>query len=94
VVATVAAAAVVAVAMGMAVNHNVTLPLTLVSVHAQVFITGASNGGSMALRAVCELGGSVFAGAAFDVASLENVRGDECATRCLTNATGDSYVYW
>ena len=38
---------------------------------SQVFVSGASNGGSLVIRAACELGTSVFAGAAADVGSLE-----------------------
>ena len=66
---------------------------------AQVFVSGASNGGSMAIRAGCELGSDVFAGVAADVGSFEAARGDDCGSECYRSGTlpggnpDDGYVY-
>jgi polyhydroxybutyrate depolymerase len=44
----------------------------------QIFLSGASNGGSLVIRAACEMGKEYFAAAA-DVGSMESVNGEQCA---------------
>jgi dienelactone hydrolase len=61
---------------------------------ASVFLSGHSNGGSLVLRAACELGGDYFAGTAANVGSFEPVRGEHCATKCTPNDDGNYYCAW
>jgi poly(3-hydroxybutyrate) depolymerase len=60
----------------------------------KVFLSGHSNGGSLTLRAVCELGKEYFAGAAANVGSLEPVRGEYCASNCKPSDDGYYYCAW
>ena len=60
----------------------------------RIFISGASNGGSLTVRAACELGKAYFAGAAANVASFEPVRGEACATNCTDGGDGYWYCQW
>jgi poly(3-hydroxybutyrate) depolymerase len=59
----------------------------------RIFLSGASNGGSLTVRAACELGKEYFAAAAADVASMESVRGEHCSLKSKCAAAADGYYY-
>eukprot|EP00037_Helgoeca_nana_P002740 m.35831 g.35831 ORF g.35831 m.35831 type:complete len:407 (+) comp12812_c0_seq2:187-1407(+) len=53
----------------------------------QIFITGSSNGGSMAVRVACEMPERVAA-VGPEIGSLEAVDGNRCADRCVPEGDG------
>ena len=60
----------------------------------KIFLTGTSNGGSMALRGLCELAPRL-AGVAVDIPSFEPFDGSvACATRCSNSSDGYTYCDW
>ena len=59
----------------------------------RVFFSGTSNGGSMALRAMCELADRI-AGVAVDIPSFEPFDGSSCASRCTSGDDGYAYCDW
>jgi poly(3-hydroxybutyrate) depolymerase len=60
----------------------------------KVFISGTSNGGSLTVRATCELGREYFAGASANVGSFEGRNGADCGKECTDGGDGYNYCGW
>jgi poly(3-hydroxybutyrate) depolymerase len=60
----------------------------------KVFISGTSNGGSLTVRATCELGREYFAGASANVGSFEGRSGADCGKKCIDHDDGYRYCEW